>query len=136
MNPNTKNILRNIAAVLLGIIVGSAINMAIVMQTQFPDGVTFETLSDNWDKVSLSFFVLPFLGHAIGTLVGAIVAALISPNHKFKMAMVIGVWFLIGGIINELMIKSPVWYTIVDLLFAYIPMGFLGYQLSKLFQRN
>jgi hypothetical protein len=71
-------------------------------------------------------FIFPFLAHALGTLVGAIVAALIAATHKMKFALAIGLFFIIGGIINVLTLPSPQWFTIVDLVGAYIPMGWIG----------
>lgn len=40
----------------------------------------------------------PFLPHALGTLIGAFVAAKLAANHHMKFAMGIGVSFLIGGL--------------------------------------
>ncbi|MDR9397724.1 hypothetical protein [Salibacter sp.] len=47
------------------------------------------------------------------------------------MSLIIGVFFLIGGIMNVYMLPSPMWFSIVDLVFAYIPMAVLGYRIGK-----
>ena len=75
-------------------------------------------------------FVFPFLAHAIGTLVGALVAVLIAKTHKFMIAMIVGVLFLIGGISAGIMIRPPMWYNAVDFIFAYIPMAWIGAKLG------
>jgi hypothetical protein len=73
---------------------------------------------------------MPFLAHAPGTFVGAFLAAKIGANHKMKFALAIGCFFLIGGIINVFLLPSPVWFTLIDLLLAYIPMAYLGGKLA------
>ena len=52
--------------------------------------------------------------------------ALIAVNHNLKFAIGIGIWFLIGGIVNIFMLPSPLWFSILDLVAAYIPMAYLG----------
>jgi len=66
------------------------------------------------------------LAHAIGTLVGAYIAARIAATHKFKFALGIGAAFLIGGIINVINLPAPTWFSALDLIVAYIPMAWLG----------
>ena len=72
---------------------------------------------------------MPFLAHALGTLIGAMIAALIAATRKFTMAMIIGVFFLIGGISAAFMIPAPTWFVLLDLGMAYIPMAWLGHKL-------
>ena len=68
----------------------------------------------------------PFLAHALGTLVGAYIAARFAANNNMRFALLIGLIFLAGGIANVMMLPSPLWFTLVDLLGAYIPMAYLG----------
>ena len=129
MNP----ILRNILAVIAGIIVGMAVNMGIVILSgsiiPLPDGVDAsnpESLKAGMHLFETKHFIFPFLAHAIGTLAGALTAAKIAVNDYMKFALGIGVFFLIGGIANASMIGLPAWFTAIDLTAAYIPMGWLG----------
>ncbi len=128
-----NHILRNVLAVIAGIIVGSSVNMGIIMISGSiiapPEGVDLsstESLKDSLHLFAPRHFIMPFLAHAIGTLAGAIVAALIAANRKMTFALVIGGFFLIGGVANILMLPSPLWFTITDLLLAYFPMAWLG----------
>jgi hypothetical protein len=66
------------------------------------------------------------LAHALGTLVGAYIAALIAANNKLKFALGIGVFFLLGGITSVIMLPSPTWFSVLDLVVAYIPTAWLG----------
>ena len=43
-----------------------------------------------------------------------------------KFSLVIGCLFLAGGIIMSYMLPEPIWFIILDLLIAYIPMAWIG----------
>ncbi len=128
-----KPIVRNILAPVAGIIVGSVVNMGIVTISgsvipppEGADVTTMEGLKESLHLFQPRHFIMPFLAHAIGTLAGASLAALIAATHKMTFALAIGIFFLIGGIANTFMLPSPTWFTIVDLVGAYIPMGYLA----------
>ena len=133
MNP----ILRNILAIVAGVIAGSAVNMAIISVSASvippPEGAdvtTSEGLKAAMHLFEPKHFIMPFLAHALGTLAGAWVAALIAASHKMRFALGIGVFFLAGGIASVFMLPSPVWYTVLDLVLAYLPMAYLGGRLG------
>ena len=130
--------LRIILAIILGLVIGSIVNMGLIQLSAIiippPEGTdttTMEGLKKALPLFRPEHFVMPFLAHAIGTLVGALVAALISKKYKIKVALTIGIFFLIGGISNVVMLPSPVWFSVIDMTLAYIPMAYLGYELSK-----
>lgn len=68
---------------------------------------------------------MPFLAHALGTFVGAFLAAKIA-FHKLFAGIFIGAFFLIGGIANSFMLPAPTWFVVVDVVFAYLPVAFLA----------
>jgi hypothetical protein len=76
-------------------------------------------------------FLMPFLAHAIGTLVGAYIAACYAAAHGFKLTMVVAALFFSGGLMMVFMLPSPIWFTLLDLIGAYFPMGYLGWKLSE-----
>nr|NQU91023.1 hypothetical protein [Bacteroidota bacterium] len=126
-------LLRNILAVIAGIVIGGIVNMGIVMLGGSiippPEGVdvsSMESLKSAMHLFQPINFVFPFLAHALGTLVGAIIAALIAANRKMLFALGIGFVFLIGGIIMVIDLPAPLWFNVLDLVIAYIPMGVLG----------
>ena len=124
-------ILSYVLAILIGVIIGLAVNMGIILAgtelLQLPEGIDPMNASD-WD---FKYFLIPLLAHSMGTLSGAYSAALIAVNHKKTFALVIGSWFLIGGITMVFIIPAPVWFICLDLTAAYIPMGLLGWSLTK-----
>ena len=134
MNP----ILKNIGAVVAGLVVGSIVNMGIVMLSGSviapPEGgdiTTMEGLKATMHLFEPKHFIFPFLAHAIGTLVGAYVAAKLAATRNITMALIIGVFFFIGGSINVSMLGGPLWFTVLDLAMAYIPMAYLGGKLGR-----
>lgn len=134
MNPIIKNIL----AVIAGLLVGSIVNMGIIMISSSiippPDGAdvtTMEGLKSSMHLFQPKNFILPFLAHALGTFAGACITAIIAVNHKMKFALGIGCFFLIGGIANTVMLPSPVWFTVLDLVGAYIPMAYFAGKLVE-----
>ncbi|MEQ8812496.1 MAG: hypothetical protein RIE59_25730 [Imperialibacter sp.] len=129
MNP----IIRNILAVVAGIVVGGSVNMGIVMISGFvippPEGAdvtTMEGLQASLHLFEPRHFIMPFLAHALGTLVGALLAGLIAANNKIKFSVGIGVFFLAGGITNAFMLPGPIWFAVLDMTVAYLPMGFIA----------
>jgi hypothetical protein len=76
-------------------------------------------------------FVFPFLAHALGTLTGALLAFLVAASYRSVFAYAIGVFFLAGGIAATFMIPAPVWFIILDLAAAYIPMAWLATHLGR-----
>lgn len=129
MNP----ILKNILAIIAGIIIGSGVNMGIIMISGSiippPNGAdvtTSEGLKASMHLFQPKHFILPFLAHSLGTFAGALIAAIIAANHKMKFALGIGVFFLAGGIASVFMLPSPTWFTVLDLLGAYLPLAYFA----------
>jgi len=136
MNP----VVRNILAVIAGAVVGGIVNGIIIKISgsviPHPEGVdvnNMESIVANIDKYEPKHFLMPWLAHALGTFVGALIAAKFAATHKMKMALIIGVLFLIGGISAVAMIPAPMWFNVLDLALAYIPMSYLA---AKLVIRN
>lgn len=133
-----KTILRNILAVILGALIGGSANMGLIIISgsviappEGADVTTMEGLQASMHLFELKHYIFPFLAHALGTFIGAFFAALIANSYRRVFALVIGAFFLIGGIANVYMLPSPVWFTILDLLVAYIPMALLAYMIAK-----
>lgn len=134
MNP----IVRNILAVVAGLVVGSVVNMGIIQISgsiipppEGADNTTMEGLKASMHLFQPKHFLFPFLAHALGSLAGAIIATLIAASHQLKFALAIGGFFLIGGVSTVVMLPSPLWYTLVDLLGAYLPVAWLGFKLAR-----
>jgi hypothetical protein len=134
MNP----VLRNVLAVISGAVIGSIVNITLVnlgpIVIPLPEGTdvsSMEALKAAIPSFAPLNFLFPWLGHALGTLVGAFVAARIAATRKFLFAMVIGVFFLLGGAKVNMDLGGPTWFIILDMCVAYIPMGSIGGKLGK-----
>lgn len=133
MNP----ILRNILAVVAGVVLGGLVNAGLINFSPsivpLPEGVDpndIESIKANIHLYEFKHFLMPFLAHALGTLVGAFVAAKLAVSHQMKFALGIGAFFLLGGIMAISMIPGPTWFAVMDLALAYLPMGWLGGKLG------
>ena len=128
-------IIRNVVGVFIGLMAGSYLNMAIIenghLLAPFPEGFSFEHLAETIHLLQPKHFMMVFLAHASGTLLGAIIASAIAAVRKMIVALLIGAAFLIGGIMMVIAIPAPMWFNVVDLLLAYIPFALLGGLIGK-----
>ncbi len=138
MNP----IIKNIIAVIMGWLGGSIINMGLITigHKTFPikgiDPNDMEALAAIMPTLDAEFFIFPFLAHALGTLVGAFIAGLIATKHKMRFSIAIGGLFLIGGIMVNIMLTGPIWFTMSDIAIAYIPVAWAGGKLALKFSNT
>lgn len=130
--------LRVALSLILGIVIGGTVNMAFIALGPVlippPAGAdmnTAEGLRAAMPLLEPKHFLMPFLSHAVGTLVGAMAGALIAVTHRARIAYVVGVVFLFGGIAASAMIPAPTWFKALDLIVAYLPMAWLGLSLAN-----
>ena len=130
--------LRLLLAVVAGLVVGSIVNMALiavggklVASPAGADVTSMEGLKASIHLFEPRHFVFPFLAHALGTLVGALVACRLAPGRSAIAAYVVGGLFLLGGVANAFMLPAPGWFIAADLLLAYLPMAWLGQALGR-----
>jgi hypothetical protein len=130
-------LLRNVLAVLAGIVIGGAVNMALITISPWlippPAGVdvgSTESLREAMHLFQPRHFIMPFLAHALGTLAGALVAYLLAASYRAQIAYLIATVFLAGGVAASFMIPAPIWFIALDLLVAYLPMAWLAIQIG------
>lgn len=130
--------MRGFLAVLLGLLLGGAVNMGIV--TIGPELIPLPPEIDPSDPESLAahahlleprHFVTPWVAHALGTLVGALVALAVARVERARKAYLVGVVFLAGGIAACFLIPAPVWFVVADLGLAYLPMAWLATRIVR-----
>ena len=130
-------ILRNILAVIAGIIVGGVANYSIITIggsiVPLPEGVDpsdMENLKESIHQFQPKHFIPIFLAHAVGALLGAFIASKLAVSYQLQLALAVGTFFLLGGIMMVFSLPSPMWFNIVDLVGAYLPMAWLGNRLA------
>ena len=129
MNP----IVRNVLAVIAGVIAGWIANMGLIMLSGSiippPEGVNpadMESIKENFHLFEAKHYIFPFLAHAMGSFFGALVAALIAVFNKMKFAIGLGLFTMLGGIAACFLIPAPTWFIVTDLALAYIPFAYLA----------
>ncbi len=137
IKPKIMKIVRNILAIVFGALLGGLVNSQIIQLSggliPLPEGVDpndLESIKANIHLYQPIHFLFPFLAHAIGTLVGAVIAGLVAVSHKRYFSLAIGGFFLLGGITMVFLVPGPIWFSAVDVGLAYIPMGYLGYLIA------
>lgn len=126
-----KTIIRNTLALFAGGLIGMVVNMGLIITGNqlFPFEADMNPMNAmNWE---LKYFIFPFLAHAIGTLSGSYIAAKFSDRYHMIFAICIGLFFLLGGITMVFILPAPIWFIILDLVIAYIPMSWLGWKMSN-----
>ena len=126
-----KQILKNIGIVILGIIIGMIVNMGLIIGGGIivPMSETINSMNAiNWD---FKYFIFPFLAHSIGTLSGSFIVSKISRNSHIIMPLIVGFYFLSGGLYMVTILPAPTWFISLDIILCYIPMALLGWKISK-----
>ncbi|MFL0683885.1 MAG: hypothetical protein ACJLTB_11795 [Algoriphagus aquaeductus] len=130
-------ILKNTIAVIAGLLIGGTVNSLLIMNSAKiispPEGAdltTTEGLTAAMALMEPKHFLIPFLAHAMGTLVGALITAKIAASYAKELALFIGMMFFIGGTFMVMSLPSPLWFNVTDLLLAYFPMAWLGWKIS------
>ena len=127
-----NTIIKNILALLGGGLIGMVVNMGLIFTGNqlipFEEGMN----PMNAMRWEIKYFIFPFLAHSIGTFSGAYIAAKFSASYHMLFAICIGIFFLSGGISMVFILPAPVWFVVVDLVLAYIPMGWLGWEINNL----
>ncbi len=109
-------IVRNIGAVILGLFVGSLANMGVIMLSTkiwpMPEGL------DMYDTQQMAAYVatLPaaawgfaMAAHLSQAFVGGWVAARLGASHPMRLALIVAVLTLLGGVMNAINLSPPAW---------------------------
>ncbi len=122
-------ILRNVLAVITGAIVCMVLNgvlLGLMMKT-IPPPVGFDAKDlSTYGLLQAKHLTSPFVAHALPSLIGGSLAALIAATRKMTFALVVGGIHMMGGIAAAFMIPAPAWFVVLDLSMAYLPMAWIG----------
>lgn len=132
------NILKRIGLVVLALFLGGIVNMVLVMIGPkifaIPQGIdisTYDGLKKAVPLFTVENYIFPFLAHALGTLVSAFLAARWLKSKSAIACAVIGILFFIGGLMDVMALNGAMWFNIIDLSIAYLPMAYLGWRLGS-----
>lgn len=108
--------IRNICAVVVGLIAGMALNMAILLLSvllyPLPEGVSFgdtEAMAAHMKTLPVIALLIVMLAHLGQAFVGGLIAAIIGKNSSMLVAMIVGVLSLMAGLFNMESMSPPTW---------------------------
>jgi hypothetical protein len=123
---------KQILLLLLGLLVGSIANTGILKLIGFlipspvPPGNSIEDLATIMQYMEWFHFIGPWLAHATGTLVGALI---VRKWSRFPRAfpLILASFFFLGGLFMVYLLPgTPVYFILADLVGAYFPMAALS----------
>ncbi len=107
---------QNVLAVIVGLILGSMANMALIMVSatiwEIPPGLDpkdaagFRAYVETLPPAAFLFAMAAHLSQAI---VGGAAAAWLGRSHRVALALVVGALTLAGSVANLVMMPSPAW---------------------------
>ncbi len=125
-------VLRSIGGVVVGLAVGSllitGVQLVSIMVYPLPDGIDphdIEALKALLGDIPVGALLFVLLSYCVGTFAGAAVAARIAGRLHMLHAIVVGGFFLAGGIMNLIQIPHPGWF-IFPCLAIFMPSAWLG----------
>lgn len=128
--------LRNIAGVLLGLVLGSIANMALIYLNMalfpLPAGVSMqdpEAFKAYIASLPPAAYSLPFLAHFCQVLVGGVVASKVGKAAPWLLVSIVGALTVLGSVMNNLSLQPPAW-TWLELP-LYLPVIWGSIKLSE-----
>jgi hypothetical protein len=130
--------LRNVLGVVVGLIAGVIVMMLLEFASGLihpqPEGFDWqdrEAVEKFIKAAPLSATLLVLAAHALGTFAGAWVATKLAGSGTLTQAMIVGAFFLLGGIANLFMIPgNPAWFAVAD-LGLYLPAAYFAGRLGR-----
>jgi hypothetical protein len=125
MNP----LIRNVLAVLAGTIACLFLNgllLQVMMKVIVPPEGFNPEAPLTYGLLTAKHYLTPFIAHALPSLIGGAIAALLAASRRMTCALVVGGLHLLGGIGAAFLIPAPAWFIALDLIVSYLPMAWVG----------
>lgn len=125
-------ILRSVLAVFLGLVVGVILMVAIelvnfvIYRPPMDNAKALERFIEN---APVGALLIVLLAWTVAPFVGAWVAAKMAGSRPMLPGLIVGVFFLIGGVRQLFEIPHPLWFNVAGTL-VFLPMAFLGARLA------
>ena len=126
--------LRKILAIVLGIVIGSVVNMAFIQLSHsaypLPEGVDpndFEAFKAYVEAHGLptGALLIVLVAHAGGSFASGFVCGAIVRKPWYLAAALLGILWTVGGVAMLLMLPSPTWFAVTDVA-LYVPAALFG----------
>jgi len=76
---------------------------------------------------------MPLLAHAADSIIGDTIAAWIATRNELLVALTIGSFFLIGGVMMVFQLPSPICFNVIEITLAYLPVSWIGYRIRLIY---
>ncbi len=130
-------IVRSVFAIFLGMVSCFFLILTIEMlgAMAFPpppglDSTDPETAAAARKLIAPGMFALVLVAWAVGTFIGAGIAARVASRWKISHGMVIGTLFLLASISQMQMFPHPTWVWVVGIA-EFLPVAYLGAKLNS-----
>ncbi len=130
MDPVLRNILSVIAVITVCLLLNGLLLSVMMAILGSPPGFDPNDPT-TYGLLHAKHFLSPFIAHALPSLIGGWLAALIAATRKMTFALMVGGLHLLGGIAAAFMIPAPAWFVALDLIVAYLPMAWFGGRLAR-----
>ena len=129
---------RNVLALVLGLILGGIANMALVtvstVMNPLPEGVVpndLEAVREHMleHPMPTGALLMVLAAHSGGSFVSGLVCGLVARRRWYRAAFGMGVLWMCGGIYMLTVLPSPPWFAVADVL-LYVPAALAGVQLG------
>ena len=128
-----------VAGIFAGMVFMMLLHMASTLIYPLPAGVSFMSqepenqaaLQAWFETLPTGAWLLAVLCHGLGCMFGAAVAVLISGRRSIVPAVIVGVFFTIGGVMNLSSVPHPGWFPLIDLPVYLLLALAAGFGLKK-----
>ncbi|QDU66170.1 hypothetical protein [Engelhardtia mirabilis] len=112
--------IRNILAVVIGLVAGMAVNMALVLLNVYvlypmPEGTSMqdpEQFNAYLGTLPATAFLVVLAAHLGQSFVGAWTAARLGASRPMALAMIVGALSLAAGVANMMTVDGPSWLSV------------------------
>ncbi len=124
-------------AVIIGLTVAFVIKWIYIFidQSLFPlppglDPSDMDAIKEYYGQLPNSNFLLALSSNVVMTFGAAFTAVKVAATQYRNIALGLGLFLLVMGLIKLFTIPHPIWFTILDLV-LYIPVAGFGYRMAK-----
>ena len=131
--------LRNVGAVVAGLLVGAMANMAIIMGSWMVYPPPDEIIQVSADQEALAAFIgtLPtgvflvaIVAHLAQAGIGGWLAARLGSSRPLMLSLIVGALSLVGGLMNLFSIPGP-WWMWIEVPLYLVVSGAAGQQVAR-----
>lgn len=127
---------------ILSVLAGVAAGLLVVTGTDYLCGKLYpppanidykdmEAVKMMLSNMPLNAFFILLAGYALSSLLGGLVATLVSGRENSRAALIVGGVLMVGGLMNVTAVPGhPMWFIVTSTI-LYVPAAYVGYLLMR-----